>query len=1005
MLDSSIKKIKLSILALGWYFLFAPYALGNLPPLLPMKFESGNLKHLYKLSLLDPVFSEITLSSREINKYQKELVTLKRKISISKKSKKAKFLKKQYLLSGRLFSHYYKNYVYETNRKKLTKFSLEKYKRNFIEAAYEYLRSFKPGKSKKRKYSVYYNIYSSSYIFNPNSPINMQKIKNVSKKLPPSLKLRVKYLMAYEGLKSNKSSDQSKSLLELLKISKALPESANVAIQLEIAKSIIKNPRLLSNQNITYARFLKSANSSTKRLPEKIKEATFNYSIALWMLKEKKSIVWNNPPFLIQNYPDFSLYHAIKERQAIESFSKGNYSNSVVKYKIAQNYYKKQILYLKFDLRILYINESIVKKTGNYAPYENNLRELFVKYQNENFLGKRNSKFVKSSNSLTQKKYLQLAVMAIDESAKNIPRISIAEATGISFRYLKTTKDKKYEIPLKSKLADVFYKKGDHIKAVKFYTNIYQMAPPKNKRTFIVKAIGSQKILASWPNQQPWLGIANQETKARKFLNILYNNLANIDKNNLSWNDAAHIGLLKMNLKSTPDAFNLWKNQINIKPSGIEASKATFLMMNYYRKNKLWNELVNIASIAKKKKIQPKLGSSKTNINRDLADGLYNGGKKEYISKNNPSSEKMFADFIKFFPKDFRIAEVIYLQSNNYKVTKNFAKSIENYRALVKNFPKSKYFSKAAREAFLLSIEMAFEETTMQIGKIYLKNYPNDSFSDTIKPWLLKIFMGRQLYNEASILLRQELTNRKNTPETKGKFAYEILKIEEAYGSLTKAQYASNQIKRLIPNNHSLVARALMFDGRQINTRINFKALLAIEKKIAALDIGQRNVADALAYVRFRIAEANAQKVKKTENNITLQNPEKEIDQHYRWFLDAKTFYDKVCEIGTTEYCAPSLFKMARLAGEAIKSIEKVTISKELSEDKVLGFNSKKKDIVGYLQDTAIWADTKSLETLKNGRTDPSWIQQILWSNTQDWNFDQVTGAGGLGYTQWNPSL
>ena len=45
--------------------------------------------------------------------------------------------------------------------------------------------------------------------------------------------------------------------------------------------------------------------------------------------------------------------------------------------------------------------------------------------------------------------------------------------------------------------------------------------------------------------------------------------------------------------------------------------------------------------------------------------------------------------------------------------------------------------------------------------------------------------------------------------------------------------------------------------------------------------------------------------------------------------------------------------------------------------------------------------DQKAFNLVKLGRTTPGWTSEILWQNSQDWNFERVTGETGNGYVQW----
>lgn len=970
-------------------------------PILPLTYKIGQIKSLYKLGFIDPLFSEVEVSSGDVAQYQKDILELRRKISVSgskKSRKKTTWLKRRYLLQGRIFAYRLRTMV-EKGDTASTRLA-QKAKRAFIQSAYDYLRSFKPGSSSARKNAVYYNIYSSHLVFGQNQASNAQKIINISKNLSPSLQLRVRYIAALSALSQSTGAKAGEAIRTLVRLSKAMPSEVALAIKLAIGQKLRTEPASLPN--VSYERFLQSAMKSAKTLSLRTMENAFNYAVAIWLSPKGYQPNWEQPPFSLRGLNRFGMYYAIKERQALARSARGDMPGAIKGYKLTRKYYKGKKTTLDLDQRILQLQKTEAERSGNYAIYEAGLLETILRYRSGKILGKKNKTLAAKALEETKRNYLRFTMYAIDQAALPSGRFTPADSAKVIDRYIKATGMKKYATPLTAKLAEVYARKGDHRNAVLTFANLSATAKGKAKAKYLVSAIRSQRVVTGWPNTQPWQGVARLDAGESATLAKLNNALVKLKQKTLNWDQAAHIGLLRMNQDNSAGAFSLWREQMERAPNSPEAQKAAYIMMTNYRQQNQWQKLVAIANLVRKNDIKPTLVGKQINLGRDLADGLFNSAKQAYGERSYQRTKDYLTKFLTTFSDDPRTDEALYLQANSYKQLEGYKEAIGMYRTLVKSYPKSQFFSLAAKEAFLLSITMAFEETTMQIGKIYLRTQPGDSFNEQIKPWLYKIFMGRQLYNEAAGLLVMDLKDQKLPAETKAQKARMLMDLEEAHGSLGKAFYAAFQVKKHAGTNHSLAAEALRFEGRHTDSKSQYPKLVRLEKEAAALDLSKSGVAKALAYLRFKIAETNGAKAQAVPDNASLQFPIKAMTKMYQEFLDTRTYYDRVCEIGATPYCAPAMFKLAKLAINQIGNIESVTQPSSLGEEAAAPFENKKRDIIGYLQDTAIWADKRAVEMVKNGQTDPIWIQQIIWSNSQDWNFDQVSGTGGLGYSQWD---
>jgi len=149
------------------------------------------------------------------------------------------------------------------------------------------------------------------------------------------------------------------------------------------------------------------------------------------------------------------------------------------------------------------------------------------------------------------------------------------------------------------------------------------------------------------------------------------------------------------------------------------------------------------------------------------------------------------------------------------------------------------------------------------------------------------------------------------------------------------------------------------------------------------------------------LAFTNAGAGQKEYYNLEVKDPAKLLSKRFDDYKIARAAFLKVCS-NENAYCAPAMYRLARVSDDFAKSLENIEIQDTLAKEVVQGFKNQKQQIMNYISTTIQKADSQAVAAVGQGQTDPDWAQAVLWQNSADWNFDRVSGETGNGFVQWS---
>ena len=886
--------------------------------------------------------------------------------------------------------------------------NLKNIRQRTIEFAQAYAASTKSTSAKSR---ALYHIYINQYLLGQTQSI--AKLVKIKSSLPANLSNRVEFLLALADLDSGNAKTRSNAQNTMKAVSGKLPVEGAIAAQLSLAKSfagLSSRGAKIRKPDAKYRAHLVAASNKSATLADRSKELVFNSAMTTWRAAEGRNATWSKAPVNLSRFENSVAVKALIERTALEDYANNRQVSAIRKYDSLSKSFDGDVRSLDLDSRSLEMNRNVwmtENRGGNSLAaalaYEKAVLKQKNKYDDKSTLGQVPAERAQQMSSEIIRKHKELVTVMLDRSAQ--------KATASNFRvtsirmaddYSATIADQAEIELIKSKTGSIYALNSQHSDAVRVYLALAEKSASGNSSKYLLLASQSQKTLARWPDVAPWNGVSAGDAGEREHLVAIYKRLNEANKNKNEWPLVSHIGLLEVNLGRTDAAFSLWQSSLEKSPSGPHAANAAGFMLSSYKGSKNWQSVESLARLCNSKKLTPVYKNSRIDTNSLLALALLEGGKELLAAGNFDQAVTKLYDFTKNFGGAANHDEGFFLLASAYHGAKKHPESIQTLQAFSERFETSKYFKTALIHGGDWSIPLAFEDHAMYFYSKFLKRFGSDSQSMRISEVVIDIAMGKALYARAIESLKWQTNNTALAATKRSEAAREIIRIEERQGDAGRAFTTASGFSTASWADDALKAESLAVASRFHAGKQNFAKLKATEKAIMALGGGTPEAQEALGEVRFLLADSQGKVMAEEVFNLELKNPYQTINEQYRIFNEAKSQYTRVCDAGSTSWCAPAMARISALSGGLIKAVEEVDIPETLAKEEVDRFHSRKNSMMDEMSKVAVSSDARAIALVSEGKTNPDWTQKILWNNSSDWNFERVSGETGNAYIQYS---
>lgn len=986
-------------LVIGW--LLAPPLMADFQPLIPMNYSANDIPMLEK-ALQDPGLDKQLLTDdlyfeqtfQEVKALQAELRSMRgpRRVEILK-NLYVNYVTMSYffedLRAGRLTSQ--TNYdpidskVVKT--RKITKY----YAQQFAKFT----------KNPRLKAEALYHALTSQYLLGQNRSQVVRSLASLKDKLDGYLTRRVNLLIGIEKLKGGRRNRQEGKRL-LRSIMKSLPLSGGIAARLALARmeaGLSGQGQKVRRADKAYRYWLHHATYRSRNQSKLDRSEVLAFSLAVWRRAETGKSSWQKPPFRLKYFGDLDLANAIVERAALAAASERQYQTAARRYQALSRKYQGSGMMGRIDRRILKIQELKSTRKGQPYPYQQALLKYSRKYQDSSFNRALGQQMVEEIN----RSHEQLVERVLQKGQhRNQRRAYRKQAIQVAQTYLQTQKNSAKELHIKEQIADIHVLLGQHRPAVALYLELKNKHQDQQSFRFLNLAINSQSKLANWPMKPVWRQIKKGESRERQTLATMYTEKFQQTQN---WNDLANLGLLWLNLGKHDKAFSLWSAHLQKQPAGPQAQRAAGYMMVSYRQAKQWQSLEDVTRLSLQTRLTPIHRNRPMNAMEFLANALFYVGKELFDQQQWAGSVSKLKEFTTTFTKDKRRPEGMFFLAQGYHNNANHPESIETIMSLVNEYPTSRFI----REALVLggqwSIPMAYEEQTIFFYQKFIDRFSSDKRTPKIREKLVDLYMGRDLYGHAARVYKAHSQDPKVDRQTQVKAALAVMNIEERFGETKYARWGAQRVKKIGSDSPATLAQVYGFETRVAAKKGDLKTVRRLERQLEGLPLSEPEVVQALAQVRFILAEKEATTTKNEFFNLALKSPRKTLEKQFGLFVNVQKAYESVCEAGNSSYCAPAMMRLSETTQNTLDAIEEISIAQTLGAKQVEKFEKRKLGIVSYLAEVAAKADNRALGMSADGKTTPDWSREIMWVNSNEWNFDETQPTSGNGYVQWAPAI
>ena len=345
----------------------------------------------------------------------------------------------------------------------------------------------------------------------------------------------------------------------------------------------------------------------------------------------------------------------------------------------------------------------------------------------------------------------------------------------------------------------------------------------------------------------------------------------------------------------------------------------------------------------------------------------------------------------------------MYVVGQSYHNNNNHPESIQTLIVLVETYPKSKFEKPALLLGGEWSIPMAYEEQTIFFFQRFANKYSNDRKVIEIRETLASLYLGRQIYGNATRLYLAQSKDKRVSKEQRLSAAMAVMDLEERHGDQRFAKEGAKIARRLAKEDEESMALIYAFDARQAAKKNKKKTVSRIERKLARISMDSRDVRESLAQTRMILASGHDLQDDKQVYNLGLKDPKKALDKRYATFMKIKKDLDKVCEAGSSSFCAPAMMKLSDYSRKTLTAIEDISMVQTLAESEVKEFEDRKLHIISFLDQVAQESEERALDLAESGETTPLWTREVHWASDDNTDLDQTNSTSGNGYIQWAP--
>ena len=752
--------------------------------------------------------------------------------------------------------------------------------------------------------------------------------------------------------------------------------------------------------------FLLGACNTASKIDEATHEKTATFAVTLWRHVEGSAASWSAPPIDAKAQRQFKLSQAIIERQALDQWAKGDTTSAFKKYRSMALTATGTPVGGALDLRTLELERSVYNSQPQASKqvqrWQKALVEMTKKYDDQHVLGDGNEAKVAllatTIAGMHRNLIKSLIASAAPVKASDATRNQTLESIAL---YLDTNIPAQEKLQIRGSKGGIEFNGGRHKASSATFSELAGESTGNSALGYWRLAIRSQTILAAWPVEVPWNGVAKGDLAQREALLEMYKKFEGSTA--FDWTIVGHVGLLLINNSRTDEAFKLWTDRLDKFPNGVSPSHAAGLMAASYTADKKWSELEALGRMMTKLKITGLHLKSTFRPHDVLGLALLEGGLEAIAANDFKKSIVKLNEYVNGWAADTRHHEGLYHLAVAYEGDKQYRTSILTLEKFANKYPSSKWLSSALINGGNLSMGLAWDEHVIFFLEYQMKVFRHDEKTTASEQTLADLYMGRGIYDSAIKIMSIQLENSGVPQDTRIDIARRMIDTAERYGTPQGAIKLSDKLRSIFKNDPLVAATTLSLKARLMASKGRLPELAAIDKQASGMDVTLPQVADAVSEIKFLMAQTLAKgKFSEEVVSFTSKNPKGELESGYALYVKITNAYKAACLSVRSSWCGPALHRSAVVGDLFVTAYADLTIPETLDPGIVKAFQTRKNSILDTVNNSSLEADQKSVEQARLGSTNPDWTSTILLESGRDASAESFTRETANHFIQWH---
>ncbi|MCY4381380.1 MAG: hypothetical protein OXC40_07440 [Proteobacteria bacterium] len=318
---------------------------------------------------------------------------------------------------------------------------------------------------------------------------------------------------------------------------------------------------------------------------------------------------------------------------------------------------------------------------------------------------------------------------------------------------------------------------------------------------------------------------------------------------------------------------------------------------------------------------------------------------------------------------------------------------------IVRDRPNFSRLKEVLNAGLSMSRGLGIENATLFFMQAYTSKY-QDRRSYDLRLEATYLYENKGSFRDSYFNFEKIKASSFATPSIKVAMDLKTLKLLKRYGSESDMFKISS---RLIQSSKNLrvLAGAYEIQIKLAKKVKNTAELSRIEKAIDSIGLAHPDIRETKALARLSLLEnKDLSPLYRPVQSISLKDPTAHVKKVFAQFTQVYRDYMEVCSLSNSG-CVVAMTTLMGIAEKTRDTLAEVTINSSIDQKVQQSFLSYQKYVVSSLDRMSASASKAASSVAFNQGGLPESVQEMLWFNGKDWNFNPLSWGEGSGFIHW----